>query len=61
MKALPLPTFDQAGTFAARIGIKTPAEWAEYIKDMSRDELFQRVSMVLIGHAPEEGPCSLKV
>jgi hypothetical protein len=42
-KAIPLPTFAQAGRFATGIGIKTPEAWAEFCKNKTRDDIFQQL------------------
>ena len=45
-KALPMPTFEQAGRFAKLIGINTRDAWEAYIVGRSREDLFQQVLSV---------------
>lgn len=42
-KALPMPTFEQAGRFAKLIGITTPEAWDAYVVGKTREDLFQQV------------------
>ncbi len=46
---LPMPTFKQAGAFAALIGIRTEDKWTLYTAQQTREELFQRVLSVIAG------------
>jgi len=43
---LPLPSFEQAGLFAAMIGIRTPEAWAAYTAGKTREDLFQQLLSV---------------
>ena len=42
-----LPTFEQAGRFAALVGIRTKEAWDKYVADKSREDLFQQVLTVI--------------
>ena len=46
---LPMPTFAQAREFARRVGIATEKQWETYVGQMTRAELFSRVTSLISG------------
>ena len=41
------PTLEQAGVFAAKVGVRNQKQWERYLAGMSRAGLFKRVVEVL--------------
>lgn len=44
-----MPTFAQAREFARRIGVATEKQWEQYVGQMTRAELYQRVVALISG------------
>ena len=44
-----MPTLQQAGKFAALLGIQTERGWALYTAQQTREQLFQRIVSVMQG------------